>query len=164
LPPTFAYTQNEILDIIIPDLESLRNNLLASGTLNAKGQRRYTPVFNDPDDPDFSRKFGSNNDDPIWGAIRSTNTPFIQEMQDTVGPSYLFWPGYKFEADSIRFYNTQIRLWKNAIARNEEEKFKALGKVATSGGSNISIGKAAYSEDFSTQVDDTYTESYELTY
>jgi hypothetical protein len=43
---SFAYTQNEILDIIIPDLESLRNSiLLVLVTLNAKGQRKYTPSF-----------------------------------------------------------------------------------------------------------------------
>ncbi|MDP3930162.1 MAG: LamG-like jellyroll fold domain-containing protein, partial [Bacteroidota bacterium] len=161
---TFAYTQNEILDIIIPDLELLRNNLLISGALNARGQRKYTPIFNDPNDLDFARKFGSNNDDPIWGEARSTNTPFVRELQDTFGASYLFWPGYKFEADSIRYYNTQIQLWKKAIARNEEEKFKSLSRVAALGGSNISIGKAVYTEDFSSQVDQTYTESYELTF
>jgi hypothetical protein len=159
---SFAYTQNEILDIIIPDLERLRNSILSSGGLNAKGQRKYTPNFSDPEDPAFSQKYGSNNDDPIWGALRSSETPFIYEPQDTFGQSYLFWPGYKYEADSVRFYNTQIRLWKNAIARNEREKFLAAGKAATSGGSNISIGKAAYSQDFSTQIDETYTESYEL--
>lgn len=161
---TFAYTQDEIVNLIIPDLEKLRNQFLTRNILNNRGVKKYVPVFTDASDPDYSRKFGSNNDDPIWGGLRSTNTVFIREVQDSVGPSYVFHGNSMWEFDSIRYYNNQIRLWKNAIARNEATKYKFLnssGTTPVAGGTNISIGKASYTEDFSTTVDETYTENIE---
>ncbi|MDP3928331.1 MAG: hypothetical protein Q8R57_04870, partial [Bacteroidota bacterium] len=159
---TFIYTQDEILTLVIPELELIRNQVLTGGSLNARGERKYTPVFSNPDDPDFARKFGSNNDDPIWGALRSSATPLFSESSDFIGESYIFNPTHPYEQDSIRFYNNQIRLWKEAIAKNEREKYASLQKMAASGGSNISIGKAAYTEDFSAQIDETSSSSWEV--
>jgi hypothetical protein len=161
---TFAYTQNEILTLIIPELEGLRNQLLTKGTLNTRGQRKYTNLFTDISDDNFSRKYGSNNDDPIWGAQRSTPTPFVREQKDSMGMSYLFRGNTPGETDSIRYFNDQIRLWKNAIARNEQHKynvFKDSASTAMAGGRNVSIGKASFTQEFTTQVDESYTESFE---
>ena len=161
---TFAYTQDEILNLIIPDLEKIRNQFLTNNVLNIRGIKKYAPVFSDANDPMYARKFGSNNDDPIWGGQRSTSTVFVREASDSSGPSYIFHGNTIFEVDSIRYYNNQIRLWKNAIARNEAQKYKALNSSGTSpvfGGSNISLGKVAYSEDFSSQIDQEYTENIE---
>ena len=161
---TFAYTQDEILNLIIPDLEKIRNQFLTNNVLNVRGVKKYAPVFSDANDVTYARKFGSNNDDPIWGGQRSTSTVFVREASDSMGPSYIFHGNTIFEVDSIRYYNNQIRLWKNAIARNEAQKYKALNNSGTSpvfGGSNISLGKVAYSEDFSSQIDQEYTENVE---
>ncbi|OYU97296.1 MAG: hypothetical protein CFE21_03105 [Bacteroidetes bacterium B1(2017)] len=161
---TFAYTQDEILNIIIPDLEGLRNQFLTNNILNARGVKKYVSVFSDANDPLYSRKFGSNNDDPIWGSLRSSNTVYTREAKDTIGASYIFHGNTMYEVDSIRFYNNQITLWKKAIARNEAEKYKAINNTGTSpvfGGSNISVGKVAYSEEFSTSRDEEYTENVE---
>ncbi len=161
---TFAYTQDEILNIVIPGLEALRNQLFTRNTLNNRGQKKYTLLFSNASDPDYARKLGSNNDDPIWGALRSSSTPFTRDPQDSMGVSYVFHGDKPQDPDSVRFYNNQIRLWKNAIARNEETKYKFLqnnNAAAVNGGQNISIGKASFTQDFTSQVDDTYTESFE---
>jgi len=162
---TFAYTQNEILTIVIPNLVALRNKLFTDNTLNLRGQKKYVAIFNDATDVNFAPKFGANNDDPIWVGQRSTSTPLVREARDTFGLSYQFRGNSRFETDSIRFYNDQIRLWKRAIARNEAEKYKTLnnsGAQPVTGGRNISIGKAMITEDFTTQVDENKTESFEL--
>ncbi|MFY8108175.1 MAG: LamG-like jellyroll fold domain-containing protein [Bacteroidia bacterium] len=164
---TFAYTQNEILNIVIPDLEALRNQLFTNNTLNNRGQKKYTAVFVDANDADFARKFGSNNDDPIWGANRSTPTPFTRETRDSIGSSYIFRGNSRFETDSIRFYNDQIRLWKSAIAKNEEVKYRTINNAGAQpvvGGRNISIGKAMITEDFSSQTDQSSTETFDLNF
>lgn len=162
---TFAYTQDEIINLIIPDLEKLRNQLFTKNILNKYGALKYQAVFNNSGDPDYARKFGANNDDPIWGALRSTRTPFVRELSDSLGLSYRFRGNTPQEVDSVRFYNDQIRLWKNAIARNEEAKYRTVNNSSATpivGGSNISLGKAAVSHEFTTQTDRTYTESMEI--
>lgn len=162
---TFAYTQDEIVNLVIPDLEALRNQLFTNNAINNRGQRKYTLVFNDNNDPLFSKKFGSNNDDPIWQGDRSTATPFVREAKDSAGFSYIFRGNTRFETDSVRFFNDQIRLWKQAIARNEKEKYNTINNSGTTpvkNGKNISIGKAAITEDFSTDVEETRTESFEV--
>ncbi len=163
---TFAYTQNEILDLIIPDLIRIRNTFLNSNILNNRGVKKYTSVFNDQNDPNYLLKFGSNNDDPIWGHLRSSSNPFEKESSDTIGSSYIFRGNSIFDTDSIRYYNNQIRLWKNAIARNEKEKYLASqGSSSNSNArNNISFGKASISEEISSQTDDTYTETIEQTF
>lgn len=161
---TFIYTQDEILNIVIPNLESLRNQFLTNNILNVRGQKKYVSNFNNSNDSQYSQKFGSNNDDPIWRAQRSTNTVYVRESADSTGLSYTFHGNTVWEVDSIRYYNNQIRLWKEAIARNEKSKYKVINNTGTtpvSGGTNISIGKAAYTEEFSNQVDETYTENIE---
>ena len=162
---TFAYTQDEILSLIIPDLEALRNQLFTNNALNNKGQRKYNLVFSNNTDPLFARKFGSNNDDPIWGSGRSSPTPYVREARDTTGLSYTFRGNNRFETDSVRFFNDQIRLWKQAIAKNEKEKYLTInnsGATPVSNGRNISIGKASLTQDFSTDVEETNTESFEV--
>ncbi|MDP1728523.1 MAG: LamG-like jellyroll fold domain-containing protein [Bacteroidota bacterium] len=162
---TFAYTQDEILNLVIPDLEALRNQLFTNNTLNNRGQVKYTALFTDNTDAEFARKFGSNNDDPIWKGQRSSPTPLVREAKDSVGLSYLFRGNTRFETDSVRFYNDQIRLWKVAISRNEADKYRTInnsGAQPVSGGRNISIGKASLTQEFITQVDETRTESFEV--
>jgi len=162
---TFAYTQQEILDIVIPDLEALRNQLFTNGSLNIRGQQKYTAIFTNTNDALYARKFGANNDDPIWGANRSTPTPLVRETKDSIGLCYLFRGNSRFETDSVRFFNDQIRLWKSAIAKNEADKFRTInnsGAQPIAGGRNISIGKAVITEDFTTQTDQTSTESFDL--
>ncbi|MES2689956.1 MAG: LamG-like jellyroll fold domain-containing protein, partial [Bacteroidota bacterium] len=119
----------------------------------------------DTDDEDYAKKFASNNDDPIWGSLRNNNNSLVQDAADKTGPSYTFVPDAATQMDSIRFFNNQIRLWKEALAQNEREKYEAfalnVGNVLNSG-SNTSIGKASISREFTSTRSTTTTRSEEV--
>ncbi len=162
---TFVYTTDEIENQVIPSLVDLRNQILNKGTLNSKGQRRYTPIFTDDTDPDFTLKYAANNDDDIWGTSRVNSPRFITDLIDSSGPSYIFKRDSITDVDSITYYNTQIRLWKQALAQNEKEKyqiFRDTAILAAVGGRNISIGSASYQQDFTTEADNTSSTTYEI--
>lgn len=162
---TFVYTAKEIEETVIPGLIGLRNQLLLTNATNNRGLIRYKSNFNNTNDPDYDLKFASNNDDPIWGNQRSSANPFTLETGDSSGQSYSFRPDSIFEVDSIRYFNNQIRLWKNALARNEKEKYEAFKDTASLSAAqarNISIGEASIQQDFTTQVDKSESEEVEL--
>lgn len=160
----FAYTVGEVEDIILPNLQKVRNILFVQSK-KANGQPRYVNNFTDTDDEDYDRKFATNNDDPIWGTLRNNNNPLTQEAADKTGPSYTFRPDATTEPDSIRFYNNQIRLWKEALAQNEREKYEAfalnVGNVLNTG-NNTSIGKASLTREFTSTKSKTTTRSEEV--
>ncbi|MCF8446897.1 MAG: LamG domain-containing protein, partial [Bacteroidia bacterium] len=161
----FAYTVGEIEDIVIPNLERTRNLILAQGK-KANNQNRYIINFTNTDDPNYERKYGANNDDPIWGAIRNKNNQLVEDPIDSTGPSYTFLPDQQYDIDSVRMLNGQIRLWKEALARNEREKYLGfeLGiGVNLNSGSNLSVGKAAVTREFASTRSKEET-SYEEVY
>lgn len=161
----FAYTAGEIQDIVIPNLEKARN-LILSQAKKSNGQPRYVINFTDTTDSDYDKKYAANNDDPVFAASRNQNNPLVQDVADRTGPSYTYNPDQQYDIDSVRFFNNQIRLWKEALARNEREKYLAfvmgIGVSATSG-SNISIGKASITREFATTKTKEET-SYEEVY
>ncbi len=114
----FVFSQFFIEESLIPTLVQLRNSILQSNAA-------YTPVFTDSSDP---VRYGSNNDDPIWGQnVTSGNYPKTDDV-DFDGNSYRFVPEDAGDIDSIRWANQQIRLWIEALKRNEEDKLKAIGE------------------------------------
>jgi hypothetical protein len=148
----FAYTTGEIEDIVIPNLVRARNSVLLNGK-KKNGQPRYTINFTNTNDALYELKYAANNDDPIWGTARNNNNPLLNDLADRTGPSYTFLPDSIYDIDSVRMYNNQIRLWKEALARNEQEKYEIfaqnLGSSLTAG-TNTSIGKASLTREFST--------------
>lgn len=114
--PTYVvYTQNHIETVLIPDIEQLRNSILTENS-----------SFTSNLAPDHTL-YGTNNDDPLWGSSASSSNPTKTEAADLSGPSYTFDNGGDdTRVDSIRFYNQQIRLWKEALAFNEIEKWAAF--------------------------------------
>ena len=143
----FAYTVGEVEELIIPKLVLTRNTLI-SNTKKANGSKKYTITFTNTSDPNYEKKFASNNDDPIWGRFRSSPNCLTQEAADKSGPSYIFTPDNVNEIDSVRWFNTQIKSWKDALAKNEKEKSQAINStslVAT----NSSIGLALIQRDYS---------------
>lgn len=113
---SFAYSEYEIINNIIPLLERKRNDAL-SDTLKYKS---FIPITHD--------LYGSNNDDPLWYTQGTQTNPTTTEFADTVGPSYqlLNKPANKsiVEWDEVRKLNQDIRLWKEAIANNEKIKYQ----------------------------------------
>lgn len=160
----FAYTVGEVEDIILPNLITVRNAIL-SQSKKANGQPKYTINYLDTDDEDYEKKFGANNDDAVWGEARNKNNPLTQELTDTTGPSYTFHRNSVADPDSVRLYNNQIRLWKEALATNEREKYEAftlnIGNVQNTA-TNTSIGKASISREFTTTKSKTTTKSEEV--
>ncbi len=143
----FAYTVGEVEDIIIPNLISSRNNVLTNSKKTNGITHKYTINFTDDSDPDYELKFGANNDDPIWGNLRNNNKSLVQDASDYTGPSYTYSPNSALETDTVRFYNNQIRIWKEALAKNEKEKYQAQFNPSLIS-SNSSIGKAVVTRDF----------------
>lgn len=160
----FAYTVGEVEDIIIPNLVKVRNSVIRQSR-RANGQPKYTVTFTDTDDENYEKKYGANNDDYIWGAARIKTNPLTQETNDYTGPSYTFHRSSVADPDSVRYYNNQIRLWKEALAQNEREKYEAfalnVGNVLNSG-TNTSIGKASIAREFTSTKSTTTTRSEEV--
>jgi len=138
---TFMYTQNHIETVVIPNLIMLRNSFIRKQLyLRSIGDTTaYIFHIDDENDPNY----GLNNDDPIWGNDASTHTPAKTELADTTGQSYTFYfKKYNPRAiainllnlDELRWYNQQIRLWKQTLAENE--KYKLLAELDR----NYSIG------------------------
>ncbi len=155
----FAYTVGEVENIRIPVLQNLRNNVLTNSR-KLNGTKKYTINFTDTNDQDYAKKFGANNDDPIWGSLRNNNNALVQDAADTTGPSYTYNPDIRLQIDTVRWYNNQIRLWKEALAKNENEKLNATLKLS---GENFSFGQASITQQFaatSSKVETSYEEVY----
>lgn len=115
----FSYSQDHIENYLIPDLVMLRNGLLERG--DGVYESRKTGSHH---------LYGSNNDDPRWEGLVTSSDPTKTVDADYSGESYNFdvpvaTSNDDVIVDSIRWYNQQIRLWEEAMARNEQEKLEA---------------------------------------
>jgi hypothetical protein len=142
---TFSYTQDYIVNTLVPNLTTLRNQLFVNEPL------KYKATLMNINDP----RYGTNNDDPVWGTtvgatgVSSAN-PFTTILADTTGQSYTYHAGKTSttvhiksttggdstisvspgQSDSVRWYNQQIRLWKSAVSDNERDKVLAKANAA----------------------------------
>ena len=109
----FIYTERHIKETLIPNLEILRNSFLVNNPA-------YVSNLNVSHE-----NYGKNNDDKVFGANASTQTPNIEDSEDATGVSYTFTnpiPNAIGDVDSVRYFNKQIIKWQEAIALNEWEK------------------------------------------
>lgn len=130
----FNYTGYYIENYLLPNLETLRNNLLIPVTpeeynsfQNSTNSLQFITMLS-PEDPNF----GTNNSDEVWGD-RAVKDDVLE------GPSYKIvlpqrlidekvydkWETVRADNDSIFFYNLQIKNWKKHLAANEQEKVEA---------------------------------------
>lgn len=125
--PTYTvFSESHIVNVLLPDLKDVRNTFLTTGG-------DYTSNI-PPNDP----LYGTNNDDPRWGTSATTTNYIRTEIPDFDGPSYTFaWANDSTKVDSVRYINQQIRLWEEALANNEIEKWMAMNY--SSDGENISM-------------------------
>jgi hypothetical protein len=119
----FIYSQDHILNYLIPQLIQIRNDILLSDA----NYESYLSADN--------QMFGSNNDDPEWGTLATSENYLLTDPEDWDGPSYHYLPADLPEnqrpkdfKDKVRYYNQQIRLWQEAIEENEREKMNATLK------------------------------------
>lgn len=127
----FNYTQNYVENTLLPNFELMRNALLQEpGTVSGTGNATEDPIYVSKVSKD-NEKFGSDNDDKdVWGSQAASANALE-------GPSYqMILPnGYENARDSagnkmvyqdkVRWYNQQIKLWKQLLADNEEAKLTA---------------------------------------
>ena len=151
-PTTFVFTQDQIENVLIPDLAGLRNTVLNSNP-------DYSSNI-----PATDSRYGSNNDDPAWGSAATSDDPFGTDGagRDFDGPSYT-WNVRDGQLDSIRYYNQQIRLWEDAIAQNEAEKLRVRSQGDPAASFAITGGSPVSSEQSSTTVT-TVENTWELDY
>lgn len=145
-----VFSQNHILNVLIPDLINLRNGLLSNPDPTAK----YASNL-----PVTHPLYGSNNDDPRWALVDNESNQYVYE-EDHDGLSYTFEAADNNDRDSVAWLNQQIRLWREAIARNEQEKLDA-SEAQADDKENISLSAGARVIREEQTVD---TRSYEVTY
>jgi hypothetical protein len=128
----FNYTQSYVESTLLPNFEKLRNQLLqlpgiVDGTTNNTKEPIYVSKLGKDD-----KNFGSDNDDKdVWGNAAVANNALE-------GPSYKMILPADYETakdstgtkgriyqDKVRWYNQQIKLWKNVLAQNEKAKATA---------------------------------------
>lgn len=144
-PTYFVYTQNHIVNTLIPDLMKARNSVLV-------GNDNYTSELI-PSHPHY----GSNNDAEHWGLSDNPSDEYDFSI-DASGQSYKFVPENDEDIDSVAWFNQQIRLWQDAIKRNELEKAIANNSDDFE---NFSISGGAR---LAKEITSSETESYELSY
>ncbi|MGB1296360.1 MAG: hypothetical protein ACPG6V_12860, partial [Flavobacteriales bacterium] len=110
----FIYSQNHIKNYLIPELIQKRNALLESDPQYVSNLSKSDP------------NYGKNNDNPVFGTQRSTNSQFTRETSylDNTGLSYTYTPTSKKDSlkDVVWSDNHQIDLWEKVLWQNEWEK------------------------------------------
>ena len=165
----FTYSAYYIESYLIPNWETLRNNLLISVSSDL-----YANYVNETDKPVYLTKlspddprFGSNNHDTaVWGSEAS-------KFGATEGPSYkVVYPKNQpwrevgigeteeVDQDMIYHYNLQISNWVRHLAANEKEKVKAWENREQKLLKNYSFD-AGSSISYSSERDTTNVDTYE---
>jgi hypothetical protein len=141
----FVYSQDHIENHLIPSLMKLRNSLFSKPNYISKVNAKHP-------------NFGTNNDDPAWGAAATSTNTLKTDAADYNGPSYRCdTVGTHSKLDSVRWYNQQMRLWRDALAQNEQEKFNAESDK------NISFNAGSTtSYDYSSSKNEITTNSFEV--
>lgn len=130
----FKYTQAHILNKLLPEIESRRNNLFLN-SYRSDGTLKYKSEISASDMRyGIAHSFSvttTPTDTTVYGYFKNTGTDSIL--------TYSFRPEMKtiadlnnikndsiYEIDSIRYYNNQINIWIDAIRLNETEKATAI--------------------------------------
>ena len=150
----FAYPQQHIETVLIPNLKRIRNTiLLPRGTSPASAQEAantqkaavYVSKLTN-DNPNFGK---SNNDSSAFGSAAKT-----QPFND--GPSYtIYFPSSSdYRTDTIMILNQYVQKWEQELAKNEKQKLTStlLQNYSFHAGSPID-----YSEQTSSKGTETNT-------
>ncbi len=110
LTGSFAYSQDYILTVLLPQLIEQRDALLVTGdsaTVQAIADAKHEPVY--------------------WSHVIPTDTTFALTNYEIVYPTNSDKPWMK--VDKVDEYNNTIASWLALIAQNEEEKISVLAGV-----------------------------------
>ena len=159
----FAYTQNYIENVLIPNLEKLRNGMLHTvGSMPDYENTGKYPVYVTVCTPDNPAYGSSNHDKDIWGNSATAGP-------SASGPSYrMVVPKGSDETytDSVEWCNTQIRNWKKHLANNEMEKVRAA-ELAKAKSDSVTVTNLSFDSGSSItctkETEDKYGHTYENT-
>ena len=163
----FAYPQAYILNTLIPNWENIIRTKLEEGHINADhwdknnltvvpGKVIYYTKYS-PGDDEFGR---ANGDLEYWTD---------EQLEATNGfPSYRMVDGTenKDQDDEVEYAINQIKLWRQRIANNEEDKIKAFGD-AENLIENYSIAsgtKVSMTTENSRKTGNTHASTYTFTW
>lgn len=174
----FAYSKMHIENILIPNLQTLRNNLLEVKTASfgeteaqAKATRENRTVYLSylPVDDE---NFGANNSKDLQSYkvfYPNGKVPTPPVLDDPVFNNENFKKFFNNAPlngtpDSVYFYNNSIREWIRVLKQNEDEKLAAMKNSDKDQlESNVSISAGIpleYSEQYSVAKEEAHTYSY----
>lgn len=163
----FSYPKMHIENIVIPNLETLRNNMLytpdamteseAQGIANAQNRMVYLSKVSKDDE-----SFGSSDSYKI--IIPSKGVP-TEEQEDKFLTSFLGRPTTVKDGtpDSIAMYNNAIKEWIRVLKQNEDEKLAAIkaDDIVERNRSFHASSPVEYTESYETAKEEGY--SFEFT-
>ena len=130
----FNYTQAHVLNKLLPELESRRNNLFLTSK-RSDGTLKYTSHIDASDlrygiahsyeveitagDTIVNGYYKMTDDDSILTYSFHPEMQTIEDLNNILNDTI-------YENDSIRYYNDQIGIWIDAIRLNEAEKAMAI--------------------------------------
>ena len=166
----FAYTQDYIVNTLLPKLRAARNSYLYKGTREQAQAHANATLRNvcfslrDEDDPRYGQ---DNRDDSLeYISIDRYGELYDKLNYEIITPSYVKALGLekqlKEEAsatDSVRIMNRQIAQWEYIVMLNEEEKVTAFatidnnrkkrGDMSYDPGSPYNVKESYYAENHS---------------
>jgi hypothetical protein len=142
---TFLFTQDHILNYLIPNLTTIRNSFFTRGDGVYVSKR-----------PASDPNYGAANTDTLNLATWLTDNKIDGNSYSITIPAH--WPKDSLFVDSIYFYNQQIADWTDALRRNEKEKIEAKLKE------NISFSAGAkYDNTIAYDTSSTYNHKFDFT-
>ena len=144
---TFLYTQRYIKETLLPNLEMLRNNLFTTVSESDfpdlknypnTGSSNLYVTYLTPNDEGYG---SDNSDAEIWGdqATSANSTEMAGPSYTVVKPGQTPTGDFNCMMDSVEWYNTQIKIWKELLANNEKAKVTAKKDRSTYLEDNYSI-------------------------
>ena len=154
----FIYPLAHIENVLIPNLGSIRDNILEAGNglsaAEAQAKANFTkkPVYVSKI-AKGNAGYGIPNINEYWGANASKNNHYSD------GPAYtIYFPaGSKAQNDTVLYLHQTIETWKERLADNEKAKIEAVldKNYSFSSGSSLSMSK---------QTDNSKTDAGDFTF
>lgn len=148
---SFCYTQNYIENMLLPNLELMRNNMLTTVT-----QDKLDSYVNNGKYPVYLTTRAPG--DPGYGETNWTTNEKGEKVPATSGDSYtMFAPNNSTESfqDSVLWCNNQMDAWKQYLEENEKSKVEAYNKRESISCENYSFTSGS-SVSYSHESDNSY--------
>ena len=170
----FNYTANYIENVLIPNMEEVRNSMLTTvaNVGNVARPNDGGPIYVTTLTAD-DEKFGTPNDDEdTWGAEAKTwgneAARILVETGRWSGPSYTIILPMTYKetfSDQIAWYNNNIALWEKQLYNNEKAKVEAINNRKKYFDRNYSFDAGAtvtVSNDTTSTFEYTHASSFSL--